>query len=408
MSHNPNYYDSDEEEQFVDFEHPEGMNIIEDDGQPPPTDDESSSVAPNDFGDENDNEDDADVVCRGVHTKPVHCVAVHPTMRHFIATGGEDDNVVLWDLSGVPKATSTVLSGHADTVLAVAFQPTTTPSLSLLASASMDSTVKLWDLTKTPPVAAGTLSDLGGEVLWLMWHSSGVFVVAGCADGRAAMWSVESKQVIQFFCCGDTVNVGIWTADEKRLVLGSNDCMVRVFSPKTGEGLVCPTGKVSATALSSVHLHPDAIVAGLEDGNIVIISVAQHKIMQELPDVHDQAIENIAMHPTLALMGCVSCDCVVSMWNCQNYSLRYLVRHDDGITRGLWLDTTFVAGTLNGAVLAWDGREEFDEENAKVLHGHRAAILDVAQLTPNAVVTTSDDATVRVFTVIEHTSIPQA
>ena len=290
------------------------------------------------------------------------------------------------------------MKGHTDTVLGVAFQPGGGSSSALLATGAMDHTVILWDVqTLSAPILATRLTDLEGEILWLFWHSSGQFLLAGCSDGRAAMWSATTKSLVQYFVCGDSVTVGIWSHNEKKLILGSNDGMVRVFSPKSGEVVACPTGSVSPTALCIVPIHPDAVVVGMEDGRLVIASLEKHKVVHELKDVHDQAIESISCHGSLGLMGCVSCDCVVSMWNCDTYTVRYLVRHDDGITRALWLGNMFLAGTLNGALLKWDGRQEYSEETAVVFRGHQAAILDLRALTDKSVITTSDDATLRVF-----------
>src|SRR5262245_25986391 len=73
------------------------------------------------------------------HKDTLDAVAFSPDGKQ-LATGGADDNVMIWDaMSGELLAT---LKGHEDSVLGVAFSP----DGKSLASASADNTVRVWNL----------------------------------------------------------------------------------------------------------------------------------------------------------------------------------------------------------------------------------------------------------------------
>jgi hypothetical protein len=77
------------------------------------------------------------------HTDSVLSVAFSPD-GHTLATGSDDQTVVLWDLTDRthPRRLGQPLTGHTSSVFSVAFSP----DGHTLATASTDQTVVLWDL----------------------------------------------------------------------------------------------------------------------------------------------------------------------------------------------------------------------------------------------------------------------
>jgi WD40 repeat protein/tRNA A-37 threonylcarbamoyl transferase component Bud32 len=98
------------------------------------------------------------------HTQPVTALAFAPH-GNFLATGGEDWNINLWDVATGQKQT---LVGHKQNVAALAF----TPDGQTLASGSWDKTLGLWHV--------GT----GMELMVLEGHAGSIHAVAFSPDGK--------------------------------------------------------------------------------------------------------------------------------------------------------------------------------------------------------------------------------
>jgi WD40 repeat protein len=107
------------------------------------------------------------------HTDAVTAVAFAPD-GHTLATAGNDQTVLLWDVADPTRARrlDDPLTGHTDAVQAVAFAP----DGHTLATASYDGTVLLWDVRD--PTRARRLGDP------LTGHFGEVWSVAFAPDGR--------------------------------------------------------------------------------------------------------------------------------------------------------------------------------------------------------------------------------
>jgi len=73
------------------------------------------------------------------HEKAVNCLSFHPEGRHTLVTGGEDNDIVLWD--ALKAQIKTVLTGHTEAIRSVCW----TSGGHQMISGSTDSTVRMWD-----------------------------------------------------------------------------------------------------------------------------------------------------------------------------------------------------------------------------------------------------------------------
>ena len=123
-------------------------------------------------------------VLRAEHNAPVHAVAFSPDGR-TLASGGEDDMVILWDTATGKKVQALKHDGHVN---ALAYSK----DGKLLASACGDTKVHLWN------------ADSGEEVRSLRGHREpatsvafspdGSIVLSGGQDGSLRLWQTESGE----------------------------------------------------------------------------------------------------------------------------------------------------------------------------------------------------------------------
>jgi Prp8 binding protein len=124
---------------------------------------------------------------------PVLAVAATPEQ---IFTSGIDPKIYCWDLRRTEHPVYS-MSGHTDTVTALALHPESTHVL----SNSMDQTLKSWDIR---PFCTGKRNDktfVGhrhhadkGQLLKCSWSADGGMVTGGSSDHRVHIWDERSAQ----------------------------------------------------------------------------------------------------------------------------------------------------------------------------------------------------------------------
>eukprot|EP00808_Paulinella_micropora_P027158 g16794.t1 len=158
------------------------------------------------------------------HSGSVRSVAFSADGRQ-LASGSDDKSVRLWDVQ-TGQAIRT-LQGHSDWVCSVAFS-----KLGLLASGSSDNTIRLWN------------AETGEEQVVLRGHTSGVLSVAWSPDGKRLASASEDSTLNIWEADGGSAPkpmvlkghssavMSVAFLDQKRLVSGSNDNAVRLWSIK--------------------------------------------------------------------------------------------------------------------------------------------------------------------------------
>ncbi|KAG5469266.1 hypothetical protein LSCM1_02481 [Leishmania martiniquensis] len=353
---------------------------------------EDLNVAP----DHEPQRDDAFATFVAPERKPLHAIAVHPQHPHTFAVSGEGEEVYILEVdeTAVEPGLKATLKGHTDTVSLLTFSP----NGQWLASGSLDSSVAVWS-TETWN-RTYTLTDLYGEIMTLLWHPSSLILVAGADDAQAAMWNtVKGTLVMYFVGHRGAVTCTVWSPDVKKLVTGSTDGTVRVFNPKTGEQEISISKDLSPdsagiTALQ--YVNDDQCVAGCEDGTLHVISQRSGKVAGHFEDLHEQAIESLAMSKDSFFLLTASCDCRVIVWNVADFSPRTILQVGESVIPAAWSHSHLIAaGCSDGQIRVWDGRSS-QQEPLGVLMGHRRMILSLAT-TSSVLASTSDDGAAKFY-----------
>ncbi|MBY8880689.1 caspase, EACC1-associated type [Actinacidiphila acidipaludis] len=204
------------------------------------------------------------------HTRAVSAVAFHPD-NHIVATGGADNQVIIWDgtrrlgslrtsarvdalafspdgrtlAAGIadgsialwnvtipsrPTPLSSV-SGHTATVDALVFSPDGTT----LASGSADDTVVLWDTSgRMAPERITRLTSHRQPVLSAAFSRDGHTLATGDAGGTAILWDVRHRDAPAHLSTLTEQNSGgtgslAFSPDGRRVATGDGDGTVRLW-----------------------------------------------------------------------------------------------------------------------------------------------------------------------------------
>eukprot|EP00899_Mesostigma_viride_P004216 jgi/Mesvir1/13796/Mv15957-RA.1 len=345
-------------------------------------------------------EDNASLTFRG-HSGSVFCCAVHPTQTSVIASGGADDKAYLWSAADA-AAPSRQLAGHADSVVSLAFSR----DGKYLATGGLDGVVVVWDValaTAGGSPDAGLVARLEGPgegIEWLEWHPRGHVLLAGSEDFTIWMWGLPEGRVMSVLAGHNgPVRCGGFTPDGRTIVSGSDDATLRIWDPKTGNTSHLVQGHpFHMQGLISLACLPDSsvTVTGAVDGSVRVTQIQTGKVGGALTG-HFDSIESIGVCPGLPIAATASMDESARLWDLQTLTERAVMPHEGGVIKLVWHPSqpVLVTGCTDGVVRCWDGRTGRCE---RAFSGHRNPLLDVA-LSPDGrfVVSSSDDRTVKIF-----------
>jgi actin-like ATPase involved in cell morphogenesis len=202
------------------------------------------------------------------HTNTVYAVAFAPDSE-LLASGSWDKTVKLWEVASGRELRT--LSGHTDRVYAAAVSP----DGRLLASGSHDKTIKLWE------VASGrelwTLSGHTNEVHAVAFAPDGQLLASGSGDETVKLWDVASGQQRFTFTLGtrslrhffsEVLGGTTSFSPDGRLVSGGYENAIRLWEVASGRELHTLGGHTDW--VRCVAFAPDGrvLASGSDDGTI--------------------------------------------------------------------------------------------------------------------------------------------
>ncbi|MED6220406.1 hypothetical protein PIB30_044508 [Stylosanthes scabra] len=335
-------------------------------------------------------EDDDSVHTFTGHNGELYSVACSPSNSTLVATGGGDDKGFLWKIGDGEWASE--LKGHKDSVSSLAFSH----DGQFLASGGLDGIVQVWDVMGNP---RGTLEGPGGGIEWLKWHPRGHVLLAGSEDSTVWMWNAERAAFLNMFAGhGASVTCGDFTPDGKILCTGSDDATLRIWNPKSGENIHVVRGHPYHTeGLTCLSISSSSTLAltGSKDGSAHVVNISTGKVIN-LVAPHADSIECVGFAPSDSWAAIGSMDQNLVIWDIEHSLSRATCNHEDGVTCLAWLDSSFLAtGCVDGNVRLWDSRSG---ECTATFRGHQHAIQSLCVSADHRyLVSASMDGTARVF-----------
>ncbi|CAI0461176.1 unnamed protein product [Linum tenue] len=340
------------------------------------------------------------------HTSELYAVACSPTDPLLVATGGGDDRGFLWKIGQGDWAAE--MGGHKDTVTSLAFSS----DGQFLASGGLDSVVNVWDTsgnhkcTLEGPAVSEQTEEHADGFEWVRWHPRGHLVLAGSNDGTAWMWNADRGAVLQVFPGhSKPVTCGDFTPDGKTVCTGSDDMSLRIWNPRTGESVYVIKGHPYHTArLNCLAISSDStlVLTGSEDGSVKIVNIVTGKVVSTLSR-HTDSVSCIALSRSSSFPWAATGgrDQQLVIWDLERSDARNICNHESEVTCLTWIGMTryVAAGCGDGDVVIWDGRSG---DKVKTFKGHSSCVQSLAvSSNHDFLATASDDGTARIFEIGE-------
>ncbi|CAJ1353972.1 unnamed protein product [Effrenium voratum] len=326
----------------VEFEDDDIPDDDEGDGMAGDDDEEIGVIPENEiYSDEDTGPQVDDSLVKVVHGESVLSVALSPTDRSLLLTGGQDDVAVLWTIhekdGGLRCTERCRLQGHTDSVVEVAFSTDGVYA----ATASYDGTVRIWNAADGSLVQS--LDGPSKEVEWILWHPKGHAILGGSNDTMAWMWWAPTGKVMQIFAGhGAGVSCGCWGLGGKVVVTGSEDHGVIVWNPRAGTPQH-HLREVHESSIISICSHPESpiVVTGAEDATAKVVQIETGKVLAPLPG-HIDSVEAVAFSNAKGtlLLATGSMDGTVQIWDAKSMDLRCTVKEHfekGGVVKLKWL-----------------------------------------------------------------------
>jgi len=205
-----------------------------------------------------------------------------------LLTGSADKLVRIWNLSN--NQVERQFTGHTAPVTAVAISA----NGQVLVSGSADQTIRIWDPTNGKEKAG--LGAHAGAVTSLSQNSTGNQLVSAAVDGTIKLWSLPGAGP-RILAHPDQVTCVALSPDGTKLATGSTDKQVRLWTLATGNMERSYLGNTLAVTSVAFGANGTLVAAGGADKSVTIWGTGDAKEIKKFANL-PAAVSSIAFHPS--------------------------------------------------------------------------------------------------------------
>ena len=327
------------------------------------------------------------------HTQSVRALAFSPDGT-TLATGSGDRTLRLWNVAA--KQTIATLTEHKSSIHSVAFSPDGTT----LVSGDEAGGVHLWNVATRQKLF--TVSGHAATAQWVTYSPDGSTLASGSDDGTIRLWDAATQHLkVTLVGHTDQIRAVVFSPDGSILAsAGGRDYTVRLWDVATGQALAVLTGHVGGVL--SVAFSPNgstlASAGGYRDNTIRLWDVATGQTKAVLTG-HTSWVRAVAFSPDGRTLASVSGfgDNTVRLWDLATGQTRAVLT---GHTS--WIQT--VAFSPDGRTLATAGNDTTVRlwdvptgQTRAVLTGHTYEVISVTFSPDGSTLASAGPRTIRLW-----------
>ncbi len=239
-----------------------------------------------------------------VHSKKsVNTVAVSPDSS-LLASGGDDKNVIIWDLKTGRRIRT--IPAHTAAVNAIAFSR----DGKTLASCSDDKTVRLWNARTGGRLR--TLSGHAGGINAIALSGDGKTLASGSQDKTLRLWNLRTGEVRRIITGhGGAVNAVAFSPNGKSVASASTDNTIRLSNVQDGKRTHTFKGHSSWVRTIAFSPNSSTLISG--GGDIIVWDLKTGKERSTLSG-HSQFVSSVAISRDSKTFMSGSPDRTIKIW----------------------------------------------------------------------------------------------
>lgn len=239
-----------------------------------------------------------------VHSqKSVRTLAVSPD-NSILASGGDDKNVILWDLKTGRRILT--IPGHRGAVNSIAFSS----DGQTLVSGSDDKTIRLWNRRTGRRLL--TLTGHTGPVNAIALSRDGQTLASGSDDKTVRLWNLNTGEVKRILTGhGGAVNAVALSPNGQIVASASSDNTIRLSNVQDGKRT--RTFKGHSSWVRTLAFSPDSRTLVSGGGDIIIWDLKTGKERSSLSG-HSQFVNSVAVSRDSKTLVSGSPDKTIKIW----------------------------------------------------------------------------------------------